>query len=124
MSMRATFFRTTLLGAALGLALITMPGCASQLDALAPVGGDDISMVRTAATTLLLAHDLEVLDAPKCTKSDTEIACVGSLVDGSEVTMQAPTDPFGEITVTVGGEVLFQGQVASVIDKAAQGELP
>lgn len=122
--MRATFFRTTLLGAALGLVLITMPGCASQLDALAPVGGDDISMVRTAATTLLLANDLEVLDAPKCTKSDTEIACNGSLVDGSKVTVQAPTDPFGEITVTVGGEVLFQGQVASVIDKAAQGELP
>ena len=124
MSMRAPLFRTTLQGAALGLALITLPGCASQLDALAPVGGDDISMVRTAATTLLLSNDLEVLDAPKCTKSDTKIACNGSLVDGSAVIVHAPTDPFGEITVTVGGEVLFQGQVASVIDKAAQGELP
>lgn len=111
-------------GAGLALVLSGVSGCASQLDALAPVGGDDLSMVRTAATTILLANNLEILDAPQCEKSETDITCVGSLFDGSEVLIEAPLEPFGSMTVTVGGSVLFEGDLKKVIEAQAEGELP
>lgn len=116
--------RIVVAGAGLTLALTGLSGCASQLDALAPVGGDDLSMVRTAATTLLLANNLEILDAPQCEKSETDISCVGSLFDGSEVLVEAPLEPFGSMTVTVGGSVLFEGDLKKVIEAQAEGELP
>jgi len=110
--------------AVIALSLAAVSGCASQLDALAPVGGDDLSMVRSASTTILLANNLEILDAPQCEKSETEIACVGSLLDGSEVLVTAPLDPFGSMTVTVGGSVVFEGDLKKVIEQAATGGLP
>lgn len=106
------------------LSCMLFSGCASQIDALAPVGGDDVSMVRTAATTLLLTEELEILNAPQCKKTDTEITCAGELLDGSAVTVTAPTEPFGDITVTVAAEVLYQGDISSVLQAAAEGELP
>ena len=108
----------------IGLALLSVSGCASQLAALAPVGGDDLTMVRSASTTVLLANDLEILDAPQCQKTETEITCIGSLLDGSEVLVTAPLDPFGEMTVTVGGSVVFEGDLKKVIEQAAMGERP
>lgn len=104
--------------------LTVVSGCASQLDALAPVGGDDLTMVRSAATTVLLANDLQILDAPQCEKSAIEITCAGALLDGSEVLVVAPLDPFGSMTVTVAGDVLFDGDLKKVIEQAAMGELP
>lgn len=113
-----------LVTAGISLAFLSVSGCASQLAALAPVGGDDLSMVRSASTTVLLANDLEILDAPQCEKLETEITCIGSLLDGSEVLVTAPLDPFGEMTVTVGGSVVFEGDLKKVIEQAAMGELP
>lgn len=106
------------------LSMMLLSGCASQLDALAPVGGDDVSMVRTVTTTVLLHEQLEIMNAPQCTKTDTEITCEGELLDGSAVSAEAPTTPFGEITVTVAGELLYQGDISSVLEAAAEGELP
>lgn len=108
----------------LAASLMGVTGCASQLAALAPVGGDDLAMVRTASITVLLANNLEMLDAPQCEKSETEITCAGTLFDGSDVLVTAPLDPFGEMTVSVGDVVLFEGDLNTVIESAARGELP
>ena len=95
--------------------------CTSQLDALAPVGGDAVTGVTFAATDVLLQRKLGILEAPACTLAGTAVACVGSLTDGSRVSVSADvtTKPH-TMTVTVGGEVIYDGDVQSVLDDAAR----
>ena len=95
--------------------------CTSQLDALAPVGGDAVTGVTFAATDVLLQRKFGILEAPVCTLAGTAVACVGSLTDGSRVSVSADvTAKPHTMTVTVGGEVIFEGHVQSVLDDAAR----
>ena len=114
------------LGAAVAVAFAAMglAGCASQLEALAPVGGDDVASVRAAATDVLLANNLEILEAPTCEKSETEITCEGALIDGSAILVTAPLEPFEQMTIIVAGEELYDGSIQQVLDDAIQGKTP
>lgn len=114
------------LGAAVALAVsaLGLAGCASQLEALAPVGGDDVASVRAAATDVLLANNLEILEAPTCEKSETEITCEGALIDGSAILVTAPLEPFEQMTIIVAGEELYDGSIQQVLDDAIQGTTP
>lgn len=110
-------------GLALGAALVVsgLAGCASQIDALAPVSGDDVSAVRTATTDVLLARNADILEAPVCAKSETAITCEGTLTNGSTISVDAPLDAPDTMTVTVAGEVVYEGSIQDVLSAAAEG---
>lgn len=110
-------------GAAIAaLSALGVTGCASQIDALAPVSGDDVSAVRTATTDVLLAEGLEILVAPVCEKDEVAITCEAKLVDGTQVSTDAPLDGTVTMTVTAAGDVVYDGSVQDVLDRAARGE--
>lgn len=98
-----------------------LAGCASQLDGLAPVGGDAMTGVKFAATDVLLQQKFGILEAPVCTETGETVSCVGSLTDGAVISVQADigTKPH-TMTVTVGGSVVYDGEVQKVLDEAAR----
>ena len=101
--------------------LLVATGCASQIGGLAPVGGDALAGVRTAAIDVVLEARFGILEAPVCTQVAKAVSCVGSLTDGRviAVTADVSTTP-DTMTVTVGGDMLYDGDVQAVLDKAAQ----
>jgi hypothetical protein len=103
------------------LAIGALAGCASQLDGLAPVGGDALTGVKFASTDVLLERKLGILEAPVCTQTGDAVSCVGSLTDGAVISVQADigTKPH-TMTVTVGGSVVYDGEVQKVLDEAAR----
>lgn len=103
------------------LAASSLVGCASQIDSLAPVSGDDVSAVRAATTDVLLAQQVDILEAPVCAKSETAITCEGKLTNGSTVSVDAPLDAPDTMTVTVAGEVIYEGSIQDVLSAAAGG---
>lgn len=109
------------LAIAVALAASGLVGCASQIDALAPVSGDDVSAVRTATTDVLLAQQADILEAPVCTKSETAITCQGKLTNGATVSVDAPLDAPDTMTLTVAGEVVYEGSIQDVLSAAAGG---
>lgn len=105
--------------------LVLMPavlaGCGSQIDGLAPVGGDAMTGVKFAATDVLLERKLSIMEAPVCTETGDTVSCVGSLTDGSAVSVQADiSEKPHRMTITVGGSVVYDGDVQSVLDNAAR----
>jgi hypothetical protein len=106
---------------AAALAVGVLAGCASQLDGLAPVGGDAMTGVKFAATDVLLEKKFGILEAPVCTETGNTVSCVGSLTDGAVISVQADigTKPH-TMTVPVGGSVVYDGEVQKVLDEAAQ----
>ena len=121
--MTRTTTRPGMTGAAavISTMLLAITGCASQISGLAPVGGDALTGVRIAAVDVLLENKLGILEAPVCTQVAKAVSCVGSLTDGSVVTVEADvsTTP-NTMTVTVGGTMIYDGDVQAVLDKAAQ----
>lgn len=106
---------------ALVAASIALTGCASQLDGLAPVGGDAMTGVKFAATDVLLERKLTILEAPVCTETGDTVSCVGSLTDGAVINVQADIDTKPHtMTVTVDGSVVYDGEVQTVLDDAAR----
>lgn len=105
------------------LAMAGLTGCASQIAALRPVGGDALAGVRTATIDLVLAQGYEFLEAPVCSQDETQITCLGSTTENSEVASVSLLDGNANVTVTVDGETLYQGSIAEVLEKAARGEL-
>lgn len=105
---------------AAAFAMSALAGCASQLDGLAPVGGDAMTGVKFAATDVLLEKKFGILEAPVCTETGNTVSCVGSLTDGAVINVQADigTKPH-TMTVTVGGSVVYDGEVQKILDEAA-----
>lgn len=103
---------------AAGVALLA--GCGSQVAALGPVGGDDITAVRNAAIDVVTGRGLLVKDTPRCSQVAGRFSCVGATTDGSAIVVDAPVDA-STVTVTVGGRVVYTGSVQAVLDAAAQG---
>lgn len=114
-------FGTTGAAAVIATMLLALTGCASQIGGLAPVGGDALTGVRIAAVDVLLERKLEILEVPVCTQIAKAVSCVGSLIDGSVVTVEADVSTSRDtMTVTVGGETIYDGDVQAVLDRAAQ----
>lgn len=114
-------FGTTGAAAVIVTMLLALTGCASQIGGLAPVGGDALTGVRIAAVDVLLERKLEILEVPVCTQIAKAVSCVGSLIDGSVVTVEADVSTSRDtMTVTVGGETIYDGDVQAVLDRAAQ----
>lgn len=98
-------------------------GCASQVAALAPVGGDGLASLRTAATDVLLAQGRDILQAPVCTRAAAGYTCAGALADGAAIGVTSPID-LSVMTITVGEQQVFSGSVADVLQAAAEGRSP
>jgi len=96
-----------------------LAGCGSQIDGLAPVGGDDVTGLRNAAIDVLLERRLTVRDAPVCTDTGDGFTCVGSLTDGSAIVVVSPDPDATTMTVSVGGTAIYEGSVQEVLDRAA-----
>lgn len=111
--------RTVALVVAAVTGVVLLSGCSSQISALAPVGGDDITSLRIAAIDVLLERKLTVRDAPVCTDTGEGYSCVGSLTDGSEIVVTAPDADATTMTITVGGSTIYDGSVQEVLDRAA-----
>ena len=106
--------------AIVALALAGLSGC-SQVDALAPVGGDAIATVRYGAIDVLLRENVSVLEAPTCKAGDgTTVSCSGSTTDGQAIEVVSSTEADALLEITVGGTELFSGPLADVIDEAAR----
>ena len=105
--------------ASLALAALSLAGCASQISALAPVGGDNAYGVRTAAIDVLIDKGYSVKSAPTCVQGTDAITCEGTVLDGSTISVQAPGKGKASMTVSVGGKVVFEGDIQQVLDRAA-----
>lgn len=110
--------RLAIVGAGVTTA-VSLVGC-SQIDALAPVSGGPLQTVRVGMLDVLVREDVPIMVAPVCTQEPTQFTCAGSTIDGSPIEAVATlTTPY-LITITVGGDVLYDGAVQSVLDEAAQ----
>jgi hypothetical protein len=116
--------RRSVVVACAGAALAALlAGCASQLAGLAPVGGDAMTGVRTATVDVLMSQHLGILEVPVCTEVTDAVSCVGSLTDGRVVLVDADISATPhQMTVTVGGEAIYDGGVQDVLDASARGE--
>jgi hypothetical protein len=103
------------------LLVSTLAGC-SQIDALAPVGGDKITSVRNAVYDVLVQQQVEVLVAPTCTTIETGFTCTGSTVNNEKIVAEASgTAPF-PLVITVDGVAIFEGSAQDILDEAVLEE--
>jgi hypothetical protein len=103
--------------AVVAIAALLLTAC-SQVASLTPVGGSSITSVRNAANDVLIDQDVPILVAPTCSAVDSGFTCVGSTVDGAEILVTAAgTAPY-DMTVSVGGSVIFEGNAQAVLDAA------
>jgi hypothetical protein len=105
------------------MGVVVLSGCASQIAALAPVGGDEVTAVRFAAIDVLLDKRYGILQAPECTQTGDAVGCAGSLTDGRIISVAADvgTSPH-TMTVLVADTLVYQGEVQKVLDRAARNE--
>ena len=107
-----------------GAALLAASGCASQMAALAPVGGGDITALRIATVDVLIAKHIDMAQVPVCTEDPSGAngySCAGTTVDGRPISVTAPyAEPTAmTMTVSVGGTVVYAGLVVDPINRAA-----
>ena len=90
----------------------------SQVASLTPVGGSSITSVRNAANDVLIEQSVPILVAPTCSAVDSGFTCVGSTLDGAEILVTAAgTAPY-DMSISVGGSVIFEGNAQAVLDAA------
>lgn len=90
----------------------------SQIASLTPVSGTAITMVRNATYEVLVAEKVPILTAPQCAASATGFTCTGTTIDGAEIISNATgTAPY-DMTITVGGDLLFEGTAQDVLEAA------
>lgn len=117
--MKRRLLSMTVFGLTIALGAINLTGCASQISALAPVGGDTLVSVRTAATNVLLGQGLEIMVAPVCTQTESEINCAGTLTDKQEFQVNAPLNGSFAMKITLAHSIIFEGNYQDVLDNAA-----
>jgi hypothetical protein len=100
--------------------LLALAGCASQISALAPVGGDTITGVRVAAIDALIGKNIAIKQAPVCTTVDSGYACTGTTVDDKMIAVTATDAKDPAMVVTVDGAVVYIGSMLSKLNEAAQ----
>lgn len=101
------------------LATAVLTGC-SQVAALAPVGGNRVTIVRFAGNDVLVAAGIDLLTAPLCTTSGDAVDCRGTTVDGAAVVVTSTAQDQADMTVTVGDRTVYRGSVQAVLDAAAR----
>ena len=106
-------------GLTIVLGAMNLTGCASQISALAPVGGNTLVSVRTAATNVLQDQGLDILVAPVCTQTVTEINCAGSLTDEQEFHVNVPLNGALKMKITLAPSIIIEGPSQDVLAKAA-----
>lgn len=100
--------------------VIALTGCASQISGLAPVGGDDITGVRSAAINVLLQNGVAIKRAPTCQETIEGYACSGSTTDDRAIAVSATKGDNTVMVVDVGGIVVYRGPVQDILDQAAR----
>lgn len=96
---------------------VLLAGC-SQIDSLTPVGGAAVTSVRNATNDVLVDRQVPILVAPVCTEVASGFTCTGSTTDGREILTKAGgTSPY-ELTISIGGEVIFTGTATDVLEAA------
>ena len=108
--------------AALAVASVLLLGGCSQIDGLAPVSGGPITTLRTAANDVLLQNGVEILVAPECVEAGDDFTCAGTTIDGQAIAVTGTGGEPQTMTVTVGSELLYQGDVRTIIEQF--GEVP
>lgn len=100
--------------------IASLAGC-SQVAAIAPVGGARVSEVRYAALDILVAQEVDILEAPTCEMADDRaVTCTGSTLDGDAIEVSSPADDQATLTISVGGDEVFTGTIQSVLEKAME----
>ncbi len=94
-------------------------GCASQMSALAPVGGDNIFKVRTATIDVLLGEGYALKIVPTCVQQSEVVVCEGTTMDDVKITAIAPAKGTTTMAINVGGVVVYDGSIQTIIDAAA-----
>lgn len=106
----------------LGLAVMTTTACASQIDALAPVGGGEVTALRIASIDALQDLGIAMMRVPVCVaaaESSDGYTCEGTTAAGEPISVTSPgTSPLS-LAIAIDGKRVFEGTVADVIDKAA-----
>lgn len=108
---------------AVGIAFAALTGCASQMAALAPVGGGDITVLRIATVDVLQELGIDMMQVPVCTEDPDARAgytCSGTTSNGKAIAVTSPDSLPMSIVISVDGKVVFEGEVRDVIDKAAR----
>lgn len=98
---------------------LTVAGCASQISALAPVGGDNTFKVRTATIDVLLREGYALKVVPTCAQQAQAVVCEGTTMDDARITVTAPGKGSTTMSVMVGDEVVYDGSVQEIVDAAA-----
>ena len=113
--------RARSIGAAGMLALAVLLGGCTHVAAVQPkpVVDDPTVAVRFAAIDVLLDQGVEILDAPVCRRDAEGVHCKGSTVGGGALAVATERTDADKIAVTVGGEKIFTGSVADVLQQAA-----
>jgi hypothetical protein len=93
---------------------LALAGC-SQVAALAPVGGDDVAMVRFAAIDVLVAQGVPILAAPVCTLAATAITCTGTTTEGEQISVDSGSADDASILVKVGDRTLYSGSLDELL---------
>lgn len=108
-----------LLSAVAAICVVSAVAGCSQVEAIAPVGGDRLAEVRYAGIDVLVEEGVPILTAPVCTEAtDATVTCVGETVDGDAIEVTSAGTSAGDVTVTVGGSTLYEGSLQSVLEKA------
>lgn len=115
---RSRSLRRSFVPAAMLAATISFTGC-SQITALAPVSGGPLQTVRVGILDVLVQEGVPILVAPVCTQQPTQFTCIGSTIDGREIRAVATLSTPYTMSVTIGGDVLYDGDVQIVIDAAS-----
>ena len=105
--------RRMIAGAVLAASLC---GC-SQIDALAPVGGAGIADMRYAVNEVLLEKGVDILVAPVCTGEALELRCTGETMTQETITATSTSEDESTFELVVGTEVLYSGDVQSVLER-------
>ena len=103
-------------------AVLVLSGCASQLAAIAPVGGGDVTALRIATIDVLQDLGIGMMQVPVCVEADEPVdsyVCAGTTTDGKAIAVTSPGTTPMTMTILVDDKQVFAGSVREVIDKAA-----
>ena len=115
------FFRRIFALAFTPVIFAALSGC-SQIASLTPVSGGPLQTVRVAVLDVLVQQQVPILVAPVCVLGDTQFTCEGSTVDGDSIRAEATLSVPYSLVLTVGSEIIYSGDVQSIIDQAAKSQ--
>jgi hypothetical protein len=103
--------------AAVTLGGLFLTAC-SQVSSLTPVGGAALTSVRNATYDVLVDQQISVLVAPQCASTESGFTCTGSTIDAEDIVAEAGGEAPYQLTITIGGRVIFEGTAQEVLEAA------